>query len=139
MTKEDLENLSALNRELERDMERLRELQAAASGRTSSISGLPHIGVLQDRIGLYLGIIDERKRIIMDRVLESILEYAKLNELVNSIDDPLIRQAVLRHYAEGLTWRQTATRIGGGNTADGIRLKVDRYLQMQNRQRNHEE
>ena len=58
MTKEDLENLSALNRELERDMERLRELQAAASGRTSSISGLPHIAVLQDRSGLYLGIID---------------------------------------------------------------------------------
>ena len=99
MTKEDLENLSALNRELERD------------------------------------IIDELKRIIMDRVLESILEYAKLNEFVNSIDDPLIRQAVLHHYADGLTWRQTATRIGGGNTADGIRLKVDRYLHTQNRQK----
>lgn len=139
MTKDDLENLSALNRELKHDLERLHELEAAVSGRTSSISGLPHIGVLQDHIGLYLGIIDELNHIIMERVLKSVLEYAKLNQFVNNIDDPLIRQAILHHYVDGLSWHQTAARIGGGNTADGIRLKVDRYLQMQNRQRNHEE
>lgn len=128
MTKDELEHLSDLNIELNRDLERLRELQSAVAGHTSSISGLPHIGILQDNIGLYLAMIDELKKVIMKRVLSSILEYAKLNAFVNDIDDPLLRQIILYRYVDRLQWRQIAARIGGNNTEDSVRLMVNRYL-----------
>ncbi|MGO5029032.1 hypothetical protein [Candidatus Agathobaculum pullicola] len=72
--------------------------------------------------------IDELKKIIMERVLESILEYAKLNAFVNNIGDPLLRQIILYRYVDGLQWRQIAARIGGRNTEDSVRNCVNRYL-----------
>lgn len=128
MTKDELERLSVLNIELKRDLERLCELRSIVSGRTSSLSGLPHIGMLRDNTGLYLSMIDELKKIIMERVLESILEYAKLNAFVNNIGDPLLRQIILYRYVDGLQWRQIAARIGGRNTEDSVRNCVNRYL-----------
>lgn len=128
MTKDELERLSVLNIELRRDLERLCELRSIASGRTSSISGLPHIGMLRDNTGLYLAMIDELKQIIMERVLESIIEYAKLNAFVNDIPDPLLRQIILYRFVDGLKWRQIAARIGGNNTEDSVRNCVNRYL-----------
>lgn len=128
MTKDELERLSVLNIELKRDLERLCELRSIVSGRTSSLSGLPHIGMLRDNTGLYLSMIDELKKIIMDRVLKSILEYAKLNAFVNNIGDPLLRQIILYRYVDGLQWRQIAARIGGRNTEDSVRNCVNRYL-----------
>jgi len=62
VTKADLEHLWHLNRAIARDLERLHELQSALSGRTSSISGLPHTGILKDNTGLYVAIIDELKQ-----------------------------------------------------------------------------
>lgn len=44
MTKSDLEQLTLLNSEISRDLERLQELYALLTGCTSSIRGLPHIG-----------------------------------------------------------------------------------------------
>ena len=130
MTRDKLEHLSDLNIELNRDLERLRELLSAVSGRpSSSISGLPHIGILRkDNMGMYLALIDELKQLIMTRVLNSILEYAELNKFVNDIDDPLLRQVILYRYVDGLQWRQIAARIGGNNTEDSVRLMVSRYL-----------
>lgn len=128
MTKADLEHLWHLNRAIARDLERLHELQSALSGRTSSISGLPHTGILKDNTGLYVAIIDELKQAIMERVLDSILEYAKLNAFINDITDPLLRQILLYRYVDNLQWPQIAARIGGDNTAGSVRKIVDRYL-----------
>ncbi|MFQ9681945.1 MAG: hypothetical protein ACLRZH_19265 [Ruthenibacterium lactatiformans] len=64
----------------------------------------------------------------MERVLESILEYAKLNAFINEIDDPLLRQILLSRYVDGLQWDQIAARIGGDNTAGSVRKIAERYL-----------
>lgn len=57
MTKSDLEQLTLLNSEISRDLERLQELYALLTGCTSSIRGLPHIGLrcgsLTVQISLY--------------------------------------------------------------------------------------
>lgn len=128
MTHDELSQLSALNREIDRDVERLHELQSALSGHTSSISGLPHMGILKDNVSLYLSIIDELKHQIIERVLDSIEQYAKLNAFVNSIDDPLIRQIILYRYIDKLQWRQIVARIGGNNSEEALRAALTRYL-----------
>ncbi|MBQ8297534.1 MAG: hypothetical protein IJX77_07115, partial [Ruminococcus sp.] len=50
---------------------------------------------------------------------------------VESIEDNIIRSAMSLKYIEGAhtpTWDKVAYQIGGGNTADGLRMAVTRFL-----------
>lgn len=50
---------------------------------------------------------------------------------VNSIEDNIIRRAFIMRYMEGSSppkWDKIAMKIGGGNTADGIRKAVLRFI-----------
>ena len=47
-----------------------------------------------------------------------------------------IRQIISLKYVDGLTWEQVAASIGGGNTADGVRMIHNRFLGKNNRNDN---
>ena len=130
MTKSDLEQLTLLNGEISRDLERLQELYALLTGCTSSISGLPHIGLLRgsDKTGSFVSMIEVLEQQIKERVLESASMYIKIWTYINSIHDPLVRQIISYRYIDGLPWQQVANTIGGGISADNARIILDRYL-----------
>ncbi len=52
----------------------------------------------------------------------------EINEYIADIDDSLLRQIITLRHVNGLTWDQVAASIGGGNTADGVRMMHDRYF-----------
>ena len=88
--------------------------------RTSSIDGCPeweNDNSELDRLR------DERrqcKKIVKD-----------VSEFVYNTQDSLLRRAIAIKYIEGDTapnWAKVAVKIGGGNTANGIRMKVARFL-----------
>ena len=54
---------------------------------------------------------------------------AEILEFVEGIDDSLLRQIIVLRHVNGLSWRQVAREIGGGNTADGVRMLHDRYFE----------
>lgn len=58
-----------------------------------------------------------------------ILRQMKVVErFISECSDP-VAYTVMRHkYLEGLTWQQTAMRIGGNISADGCRMIVNRIL-----------
>lgn len=130
MTKSDLEQLTLLNAEIARDLERLQELHALLTGSTSSISGLPHIGLLRtnDKIGDFVSMIEVLKQEIRERVLESATRYVQIWAYINAVHDPLVRQIIALRYIDGLPWQQVANKIGGGLSADHARIILDRYL-----------
>ena len=66
--------------------------------------------------------LDRRVKELMDLVDE-------IEEYINTIDDSLTRQAIMLKYVNGLEWRQVAAHIGGGNTAEGLRKRVQRFFQ----------
>ena len=92
MTKSDLEQLTLLNSEISRDLERLQELYALLTGCTSSISGLPHIGLLRgsDRTDKFVSMIDVLEQQIKERVLDSAALYIQIWSYINTIHDPLV-------------------------------------------------
>lgn len=94
MTKKELEQLRGINLSLERDIERLEELQSALCGSTSSISGLPHISALQDRTGLYVSLIDELREQIVERVCESVALYVEISAFAQTVTDPVVREII---------------------------------------------
>ena len=130
MTKSDLEQLTLLNSEISRDLERLQELYALLTGCTSSISGLPLIGLLRgsDRTDKFVSMIDVLEQQIKERVLDSAALYIQIWSYINTIHDPLVRQIIALRYIDGLPWQQVANNIGGGISADHARILLNRYL-----------
>lgn len=69
------------------------------------------------------------KRKLSRRVEELLDLLEEINEYIKSIDDSLIRQIIILRYINGLTWDQVAAHIGGGNTADSVRMALNRFLE----------
>lgn len=53
-------------------------------------------------------------------------EIIRIQDYIYTIDDSLARDIMLTKFVQGLSWKQTADKIGGGNTVDSIRKIVYR-------------
>lgn len=56
---------------------------------------------------------------------------SEVSVFVHSIEDNIIRCALMMRYMDGSAppkWDKIALKIGGGNTADSIRMAVSRYI-----------
>lgn len=60
-----------------------------------------------------------------EKITQTILD---IEMQIQNIDDSRIRQIIRYKYIDGLNFIQIASRIGGGNTADGVRKAINRYL-----------
>ena len=58
-------------------------------------------------------------------------QISEIEEYLNSIDDSQMRRMIKYKYIEELSWQQVLEPMGGGNTADGCRKALDRYLKKQ--------
>ena len=114
MTKRELSQLYYLNREIEQEKRRLGELEAAAQN-------------ISDKTAIAAEIAD-CKAIIEGKIKASIAEYNRLNRYIAGVNDCLMRQILSLRYINGFSWAAVALHIGGGNTADGVRVAHDRFL-----------
>lgn len=55
-------------------------------------------------------------------------ELAYLRGYIARIDDALTRRIFELRYIDGLSWAQVAKSVGGGNTAEAVRKRHNRYL-----------
>ena len=127
MTQKELSQLYWLNKEIARDKERLAELEAAATNTAVKISGLPHVSGISSKTAIAAEIADIRA-VIEAKTTMSVVEYNRINRYIAGVDDSLIRQILSLRYISGLSWRQVAAAIGGGNTEDSVRMAHNRYL-----------
>lgn len=128
MTIKELSQLYHLNREIEMDRLRLRNLEARAQPGAQVITGMPHAPGTKDKVGECAAEIADLRGIIEAKHRQCLYERARLERYIAGIDDSLTRQMFKLRFVNGLTWRQVAACIGGGNTDDGCRKAVQRYL-----------
>lgn len=112
MTKEELAQLQYLNLEIEREKERLAELEAMATNTTAHLSGLPHATGITDRVGQYGAEIADLKKMIESNIQQCYRELNKLNQYIQNVHDSEMRQILTLRYINGLSWQQIAFRIG---------------------------
>lgn len=89
--------------------------------RTRTICGCPDICDSNSEINRLYKERAECKRIVKE-----------VSVFVHSVDDNIIRRALIMRYMEGSSppkWDKIAMKIGGGNTADSIRMTVSRYIE----------
>lgn len=128
MTKKELSQLYWLNREIEEEKRKLAELEAAASGCTAKITGLPHVGGAHDKIGDLATLIAEQRDFVDLKVRESVVEYNRLCRYILNVDDALVRKIMSARFVDHMTWSEVETVVGGGNNAESLRKKLNRYL-----------
>ena len=61
---------------------------------------------------------------------EDAAELHYLRRYIASIDDALTRRIFELRYISGQSWEQVAKSVGGGNTAEAVRKRHNRYLRM---------
>ena len=119
MTIKELSQLYYLNREIEQETNRLKEIE------NQEISGLPYEKELDEKTQEE---IKDCKIIIRAKRRAAVIEYKRLIRYIEKIDDSLMRQIISLRYINGYNWTQVAMHIGGGNTPDGVRKAHDRFI-----------
>ena len=128
MTKKELSQLYWLNREIEEEKRKLHELEAAASGCTASITGLPHVMGAYDKIGDLAILIAEQRDLIDLKVRQSVIEYNRLNRYIAGVEDAQIRVILSLRYVNGLSWQQVAFHMGQEGDGSTQRKQHDAFL-----------
>ena len=127
MTVKELSQLYHLNKEIEAELERLRELEEAATSTTPKITGLPHVAGIADKTAIAAQIADARDVIEAKNKL-AVVEYNRLLRYIARVDDSLVRQVLSLRFVSGLSWAEVARRIGGNNTEAGVKMACYRYI-----------
>lgn len=74
--------------------------------------------------------IQREKRILAEgqRMNELQSKYDAICGEVYAIQDTQVRLILLLRYVDGMSWRNIAARVGGGNTSDSVRMIHNRFL-----------
>lgn len=66
----------------------------------------------------------------LQRRLEELTEKREeLEEYISTVPDSMMRMILTLRYVNGLSWKQVAAHVGGGNTADSVRKMCSRFFE----------
>lgn len=68
----------------------------------------------------------------LKRASELLAAAERVERFISTIPDSLTRQIVELRCVKCCKWRDVAQKVGGGNTADGVRKIFKRYLKANN-------
>lgn len=129
MTLNELSQLYYLNREIERDQERLEELRAKASVPGAvNYDGMPKNPGFENRLERCVAEIVDLEAIIQAKITQCLHERNRLERYIAEIPDSLTRQIFQLRFIKGLTWLQIAYSVGGNNTEASVKMVCYRYL-----------
>lgn len=109
---ERLAQLRYLRGEAELLEARVEELREAARGGVQRITGMPRGGRTGDPVAMYGAKIADLRIELEDRRGACLDELTRLYTFIDTIDDSLTRQVMIRRYVDGHSWQQIALEIG---------------------------
>lgn len=127
MTKKELEQYRSIIAEIDEVRNRLNEntVHGTVTGSDSEFPYVKHI--------FSVGGVVESKRNKRDMILLRRLDVQKqaIERFIHSIPDSITRRIFTYRYIDGSvrpSWQWIAFKIGGGNSADSVRMTHNRYL-----------
>lgn len=127
MTIRDLKDYRIIAAELQNKKQELKRCYAADVVKGSS----PEFPYTKHSIEVKGAKPDEISESLQQEICELRKLKREIEDFVFTIDDRLVKNAVLYKYILGnqeKSWQEIAFMVGGGNTAEGIRKLVKRYL-----------
>lgn len=129
MTKKEAGQLYYLNREAEMWQKALAAERSKSLIQGQQLTGMPTGGIIcpdktANKAIRELEIEDKIKKLEQ----KTVEEKAKILTYIQNLDNSVDRQIVWLRAACCLTWGTIATKIGGNNTADSVRIRYNRLL-----------
>ena len=128
MTLQELNNLRKYPIEIKQLQERIFQLQRQTESATQMLNDMPSKKGNGDRIAdIIVSYVDEQnklQRLIAKRQLEELNAMSYISDIYDS----QLRSIFLMRFLKGYSWTKIPNEIGGGNTADSVRMQVTRYL-----------
>lgn len=126
MTIKDLSRYKHYKNEAERLRQRLKSEIV-----TDTVSGSsPEYPYTKHTINIE-GLQEKHQKLLHTAYLRAYSEQIKLEEFIQSVDDPLVRDIIRLRFEDGLKWEQVADKIVG-YTVDALKKRLYRYLRRNN-------
>lgn len=127
MTMKELSQLHWLNLEIDRDKQRLAELEArATSPGGPNMSGMPGGGGAGSSVESAALEIVELKASIEAKLIRCSTERARLIGYIDAVPDSRMREIMYLRFVDGLPWARVGASMG--YTGDGVRKACKRYI-----------
>ena len=128
MTKRELEQVYYLSKEVDMWQKELERIQFRSVVRPPALTGLPGGTMTSDNVGETASEIADIKAIIRGRILEIEIQRKNIMEYILTLEDSFMRQILFKRHVSLMGWVKIAGEVGGGNTADSVRMAHDRFL-----------
>lgn len=135
MTKRELSQLLWLNREMIDQHDRIAELEEYITDCTAQLSDMPKARGKQDQLAACVAEIADLKELLNLNQQKRGYEIGRLYRFIDNIEDAYIRIILSMRHIHGMDWQQVARVVGGGNTADSVRMAHDRFLRQSERKK----
>lgn len=128
-TREQLNKIYYLSKELELWKQRKEELEADIPLQGIVNDGMPHqktnkVSSPTEQKAIRLAELTKR---IEERIIYLEAEKLRMEALIVEMEDPILKQAIYLHCIKLYSWRETARRIGGSQTPEALRQIYSRY------------
>lgn len=106
----------------------LASLEATATPQSPNLDGMPRAPGVRDSVGrLAAEITDMRARVeLLER--QAAAQYGEIAQYIEGIPDDQARLIFRLRFLRGLSWKEVAAIVGGGNTDNSVRTACYRYL-----------
>lgn len=131
MTKAQLNNIYYLQVELEAMKERLRELNADIALAPKVYDGMPHsqTNTVKSPTEDKAIKLAELSKKIEERIKEIEAAKVEMEIMIADMTDPILKMAIFYHCINLCSWNDTAAKIGGNQTSEGLRKMYSRFTQ----------
>lgn len=132
MTREQLEQLRFLSKEIHLIEDQIKEIKyEVVSDTVKGSGGFPYVYHTIPIVGIDIKGHGKKVKRLKDKLLKRKAELINLvceiNEYINGVKDSEIRQIIILRYINGLTWDAIAIHLGYADESVP-RKKMDRYL-----------
>lgn len=128
MDRKRLSQLYYLKREAALLREELARLRTQPPSITAQANAMPRGGGEHDKVGAYAAKCADIEDAIALQAAECAAEYERLLSYIRDVPDCQMRMILTLRYIHGMSWVGIALKLGGGNTADGVRMIHNRFL-----------
>lgn len=128
MTREKLESLHTLRKDIRSLEELIRKERARATNTVSGLSAVSGGGGVSDKTGeggVNIADLEQRKK---DAQRKYQANYTEIVIFVGAVTDPVLRGILRGRCLMDWKWLRVAAEIGGGNTEDTVRQRYNRFV-----------
>lgn len=131
MNLKELSKLYYIQKLIDRDTQRLIELEASLQSGVQILTDMPRKPGAKNPIGELVPLIVDMQQQIVEKQKRLYEEQQKIQKYIDNIHDYQIRLIMYLRFVDLKTWSQVAEAVGGNNTQESVKKVCYRFLKTQ--------